>query len=212
MRVTRQSDDTADADRPGGERAEHPVGEIVDRLDALAQEDRVTLADVIDAFGPRSFLPVMMVPALLVVSPLSGIPLFSSACGVTIAFIAGQMVLGRDSLWLPGPLLRRGVEGARARGAVQKLRRVAGWIDAHARNRLGPFMRAPMRKLVQVLCLLCGMAMPFLELVPFSSSILGATVLMMSTALLARDGLFVAVGLGTLSAAVLVPLWALGAI
>ncbi|SFQ37495.1 Uncharacterized conserved protein [Roseivivax halotolerans] len=188
------------------EPSEHPVGEIVDRLDELAGASSVSLADVIDAFGSRSFLPVMMVPALLVVSPLSGIPFFSSACGLTIAFIAAQMVISRDQLWLPDFLTKRQVEGARARQAVAKLRSVAGWLDKHAKNRIGPFVTAPARKWVQIMCMLCGAAMPFLEIVPFSSSILGAAVLFLSTALLARDGLFVIFGLATLSTAIIVPL------
>jgi hypothetical protein len=37
--------------------------------------------------------------------------------------------------------------------------------------------------------------MPFLEVVPFSSSILGFAVLLMATGLLARDGLFALLGL-----------------
>ena len=47
-------------------------------------------------FGESSFLPALMVPSLLVVSPLSGIPLFSSVCGLTIAF--SRMYLGAH--WL----------------------------------------------------------------------------------------------------------------
>ena len=189
-----------------------PVGDIVERLDALTSNDRFTLGGVVETFGQKSFLPVMMVPALLVVSPLSGIPLFSSICGLSIAFIAAQMVLGRDHLWLPDFLMRRAVEGKRAHEAVARLKSVARWLDRHARQRARLFTRRPFRKMLQVLCLLCGAAMPFLELVPFSSSILGATVLLMATALLARDGLFALLGFGTLSAAVLVPLWALGVI
>ena len=192
--------------------AGHPVSDIVDRLDELTGASRVTLEDAVAAFGERSFLPVMMIPALLVVTPLSGIPLFSSACGLTIAFIAAQMVAGRHHLWLPGFLMHRDVEGARAHDAIQKLKRMARWLDDHSRRRFRFFMTRVFRKWVQVMCFLCGAAMPFLEFVPFSSSILGAAVLFLSTALLARDGLFVIFGLITLCAAALAPLWALGVI
>ena len=46
-------------------------------------------------------MPPLMLPALLVVSPLSSIPLFSSACGLIIALISVQMVLHQHKLWLP---------------------------------------------------------------------------------------------------------------
>lgn len=211
MRIERSnSSGQAGPGSPGASAEARPVGEIVDRIDALADAACVSLGDVIEAFGRRSFLPVMMVPALLVVSPLSGIPLFSSACGLSIAFIAAQMVWGRHQLWLPRFLMDRRIEGQKARMATRHLRRLAGWLDRHARSRLGPFMRRPFRKWVQVMCLICGAAMPILEIVPFSSSILGAAVLFLSTALMARDGLFVVFGIATMCTAVMAPLWALG--
>jgi hypothetical protein len=190
-----------------------PVTDIVARLDDTAQgRERVTLRDVVEAFGRRSFLPMLMVPALLVVSPLSGIPLFSSACGITIALIAAQMLWpGRDHLWLPEGLMRRNVSGARARQAVARLGRLAHRLDGLARDRLRWLVAAgPGRWLLETCCLLSGLAMPVLELVPFSSSILGFAVLLMATGLLTRDGLFALLGLGVLVVAPLAPLLLVG--
>lgn len=188
------------------------VHAIVDQLKEVSQRDCIKIRELIKSFGARSFLPVLMLPALLVVSPLSGIPLFSSACGITIAFIAGQMVLGRDHLWLPDILMRQTLNGARARDAVQRLYGVADWLDSHARRRLNLLMRRPGRKTIQMLCLVCGVAMPFLEIVPFSSSVLGAVVLLFGTGLLLHDGLFALLGFITMSAAagiILTALWSL---
>ena len=185
-----------------------PVQDIVARLDDTAKgRVRVTLRDVVEAFGRRSFLPMLMVPALLVVSPLSGIPLFSTVCGLTIALIAGQMLWpGRDHLWLPERLMRRNVSGARARQAVARLGRLAHRLDGLARDRLRWLVTAgPGRRLLETCCLLAGLAMPVFELVPFTSSILGFAVLLMATALLTRDGLFAILGLGVLIGAPLVP-------
>ncbi|MHA3976130.1 exopolysaccharide biosynthesis protein [Halovulum sp. GXIMD14794] len=193
--------------------SDHPVSTIADALEDVFQSDSPTLSDVIEGFGRSSFLPVMIVPAMLVVSPLSGIPLFSSACGLTIAFIAAQMLWpGRDHLWLPDFLTHRPIDGQKARKAMPKIRKAADWMDRHATGHGWRLMRAPVRTLLEMLCLLCGLAMPFLEVVPFSSSILGFTVLMFSTALLTRDALFAGAGLATLGAAVFVPLKVLGAV
>ena len=177
------------------------VNQIVDRLEEVSEQETVSVRATLEAFGGRSFLPILMVPALLVVSPLSGIPLFSSACGIAIAAISGQMVAGRKQLWLPGFLMNYTLEGARANGAVQKLHGVAGWLDHHARDRLHTLLRWPGRKTIQVLCLICGAAMPFLEIVPFSSSVLGAAVLLFATSLLIRDGLFALFGIVAMSSA-----------
>jgi len=198
-----------DSGRPNN----RPVGRITDELDDVVRSGDPRLRDLVEGFGRSSFLPVMVVPALLVVSPLSGIPLFSSACGLTIAFVAAQMLWpGRDHLWLPGFLMDRTIDGDKARKAMPKIRKAASWLDRHATGHGWRLMRRPVRLLLETLCLLCGAAMPFLEVVPFSSSILGFAVLMFATALLTRDALFAGVGLLTVSAAVFVPLKVLGAI
>jgi hypothetical protein len=49
--------------------------------------------------------------------------------------------------------------------------------------------------LPQMLCVLCGLAMPFLELLPFSSSLLGMAVLLISVGFLVRDGVYTLAGL-----------------
>jgi hypothetical protein len=184
------------------------VQDIVARLESTSQGDHVTLGDAIEAFGRRSFLPLLMVPALLVVSPLSGIPFFSSLCGLTIALIAAQMLWpGQDSLWLPDRLMRQHVSGDRARRALTRLGSFARWLDAHARERFAVFVgHRPGRKAIEACCLFAGLAMPVLEIVPFSSSILGASVLLMATGLLTRDGLFAVLGLAVLMAAPALPL------
>ncbi|MBN9885985.1 exopolysaccharide biosynthesis protein [Salipiger abyssi] len=187
-----------------------PVGEIVDRLSLAADRERVPLRALLEVFGESSFLPALMVPALLVVSPLSGIPLFSTVCGLSIAFIAAQMLVSRDHLWLPDILLRQQMDGPVARKALGKLRHVSDWIDAHSRRRFRVLTSAPFRKWLQLLCFLCGAVMPFLELVPFSSSLLGGAVLLLATALLARDGLFALLGSLAICLAIFVPLSVLG--
>lgn len=200
--------------RPGeGSRAaaahgtsDRPVRDVVDRLEACAQADAVALGDLVKAFGTASFVSTMMVPALLVVSPLSGIPLFSSVCGITIAFIAGQMLFNRTHLYLPGAITRRTLPGDKLRAGLMKMRKVADFLDRHTRKgRLRPLVGNGGRILPQLLCVIAGVLMPLLEFVPFSSSILGMAVLAFSIALLTRDGAFVLVGLAIMGGAAAIP-------
>lgn len=188
-----------------GTETAHPVGDVLDRLHDLAGEDSVALRDLVMAFGPASFVSALMVPTLLVISPLSGIPFFSTFCGLTIALIAGQMLFHADHLWLPDFLMNRKVPGPRLRKGVERLGPVAGWIDRHTKARLRIFTSAPLKFLPQLACVVCGASMPFLELLPFSSSILGAAVLCFSISFLARDGLFVLAGGTLMGVAALVP-------
>ncbi len=187
------------------QRERRPVRGIVDRIHDVADRDTVHMHDMVSAFGRSSFLPMMMLPALLVLSPLSGIPFFSTFCGLTITVISAQFLTQRDHLWLPDVLMRQKIQGEKARNAAQKLRKVANWLDDHARDRFKVLVSRPFRPWLGTLCLICGLCMPFLEFVPFSSSILGAAVLCFCTAMLADDGLFVLLGLFIMSLAAMVP-------
>jgi hypothetical protein len=120
------------------------------------------------------------------------------------------MLFKRSHLFLPDVVTRRTVPGDRLRGGLRRMRRVADFLDRHThKGRLGRFVGHGGRILPQSLCMVSGALMPLLEIVPFSSSILGAAVLSFSLALLTRDGVFVLVGLSILTAAGAVPIFVL---
>ncbi|QQA42514.1 exopolysaccharide biosynthesis protein [Pelagovum pacificum] len=187
--------------------SKHPVRDIVERLEAASERDWLSLGDLLEAFGAASFVPGLMIPAILVVSPLSGIPFFSSVCGITIALVALQMILHREHLWLPEVLMRRSIRGWQLGRAMSRIARVADWIDGHSRDRLLFLCTNPGVKIPQALAMICGASMPMLELLPFSSSILGMAVLFFSVSFLARDGFYVIGGMAFMALASLVPVF-----
>lgn len=178
------------------------ISDVIDRLESASETEETSLRDVVSSLGQASFVPVLMAPALAVVSPLSGIPFFSSASGTFIALVAGQLLLGRKHLWLPGWMMRRSVPTDRLKRAVAWARGPARWLDRHTGKRLSMLVRPPMDRLIYLACALCGAAMPLLELVPFSSSLLGAAVALLSLTVLARDGLLALAGFLVIGAAI----------
>ncbi len=182
-----QAGTEAAADR-GGDLSS--VLSVVEAMESAATGETTTMRRAVQALGEASFVPVLMAPALAVVTPLSGIPLFSSLCGILIALVSLQLLVNRSHIWLPDWLLRRKISSRRLREATGKMKAPARWLDTHSRERLGFLVHRPFNWITEVACLLCGASMPFLELVPFSSSILGAAVVLFSMALLVRDGLF----------------------
>jgi hypothetical protein len=171
---------------------------LLDAAQGAAEGDKTSIKDIVQSLGENSLTSNLIFVALAVVSPLSGIPLFSSICGITIALISAQLLIGRDHLWLPPFIMSRQVDSDKLDRAMKTLRRPAGWLDRVTRRRLRLLVHGPVRKLTQLLCMACGMAMPFLEIVPFTSSFLGAVVSLLALGMLARDGLFTALGLTVL--------------
>lgn len=169
----------------------HPVEDVLDKTDALLEgrKDYLEVAELMDELGVQSIAAVLVAPSLALVSPLSGIPLFSSACGITIALISGQMLMGRRHLWLPDFLSRRTLSAEATQKATRRLRRVAAWLDRKFKKRFQSLLTPPFLRVIQVICLLCGLMMPVLEVLPFTSSILGAVVALLAVSMLTGDGL-----------------------
>lgn len=91
--------------------------EVLQRLASAGDDECVSVSDIVDAIGPRSFGPLLLVPALIVMSPLSGIRGLSTVMGITIALVSGQMLVGRRVAWLP---------------AIQRLYRLSRLRSIHA--------------------------------------------------------------------------------
>ncbi len=178
-----------------------PVGDILDALRRAAGGPTVTVADLQAAMDARAQPVLLLLPALILVSPLSGIPGLSSLGGLTIALLSLQMLANRRTLWLPGAIRRRSLSGPRVVRALARLDRPARFIDRHTVPRAGWLVTFPGRQLALAACALCGLAMPFLELVPFSATTLATVVTILSAALLVRDGVIVALGLLVLALA-----------
>ena len=174
---------------------------FVSRLEALAAKEVVSVEDALHAFGPASFVPMLLAPALVVFSPLSGIPFLPTVCGLLIALTAVQMAAGRSQLWLPGPILRGRIRGARLKGALGPMERVVGFLAVHSRDRLWLLVSPPFDRAACAIAAVAGLTMPFLELLPFTASALGLAVALLGLGFLTRDGLFVLAG-GAVSAAV----------
>ncbi|MGR3780458.1 MAG: exopolysaccharide biosynthesis protein [Albimonas sp.] len=184
-----------------------PIAEVLDRLEEAAQGETVSVDDVMEALGGRSLPALLLAPALVVITPASGIPLLSSVCGISIALIAAAALLARRQAWLPRWIRRRRADAARLRKGIDWMRGPADWVDRRTRPRLAALFRPPLDRLPLALCLLCGLAMPALELVPFTSSLLGLACALLAISVLVRDGLFATLGGAVVLVAAAVPLF-----
>ena len=168
---------------------------VIGQVIHVAQSDHVSLRKVVEQIGGAGFAPVLLLPAVAVATPLSGIPLFSSLMGIVICLVSLQMLTCRRHLWLPAWALRREVRGDVVCKAFQALYPVARWVDRRTDQRLRIVVRRPFIFVPQLICVLSGALMPLLEFVPFSSSVMGVGVALLALGILTRDGLVILFGL-----------------
>ncbi|SLN58032.1 exopolysaccharide biosynthesis protein [Pseudooctadecabacter jejudonensis] len=186
-----------------------PVEAIVENLDELAKSGPVTVGDLAAEFGKKSFSTLILVVSLLLVSPLSGVPLFSSFCGLIICLLASQAAAGRAYVWMPRRIMAAHPPMGRFQAGIHRMRRFARWLDNRTITRLSVLVSPPFSRAVYAVCALAGALLPLMELVPLTSSMIGASVAMIATGLLARDGLLSLIGLIMLPIIFSIPVFAI---
>ena len=175
------------------------VRDVLDCVEETGEvHTRVSVADVVERIGEGAFAPLMLVPALVMISPLTVILGVATACGLVIALIAFQMAIGRERLWLPGFVLRQTVSSRRLDRAVARFAGPARFIDAVTCKRLAVLVDPPFTRLWALLCMALALIVPVFELVPMSATIIASAIALFALAMLARDGLLALCGLGVL--------------
>ena len=183
----------------------HSVGDILDCLDELSEEcDAVSVGRIMDAFGTRTFGPAIMVPALLELTPVGAIPGVPTFLAAVIALVAAQKMFGKRHLWLPGIVSNRTVSGEKLAKGSHKLRGLAAFMDRHFHRRLKFMTRPPFSRIAAGVIVLLCVSVPFLEVLPFASSVPMLAIAGFGLAVLARDGVLMA-------GALLVSIGAMGA-
>lgn len=175
------------------ENSNHLSG-LLDSLDDMVEGKSITLGDIVSAMGERSFATVLLVPALVMVSPLSGIPGSPTVAATLFLLISIQMLIGRDALWLPGFLARVSIPADRFCTALSWLRRPARLVDPVIRRRLTFLADRPASHMAVLCCVAVALTMPPMELLPFAASFASGAVALFATGLMARDGVFVILG------------------
>lgn len=164
--------------------------EMLDRLEfAERDNDQVKVDAMLDIIGRRSFGPLLLLPGLLVLSPLSGVPGVPSLAGLMVLLLSGQLLIGRRHFWMPSWLLNRCVPHRRLQQSMRFMRPVARWIDRLLRPRLTFLVESYSVYFVAVMCALVAITMPPLELMPFAATSAGVAITAFGLALIGRDGL-----------------------
>ena len=163
---------------------------LLDTLAATAEDkDEISIEEVLTAIGPRSFGPILLIPGLIAVSPLSGIPGMPTLVGLMVLLITGQLLIGRSEFWLPELVRRRSASRERFEKALKFIRPVARFIDRLLKPRLRFLTEGAAVYVIAGLCLLVSLITPALELLPFAISIVGGAVTTFGLALISHDGI-----------------------
>jgi hypothetical protein len=170
--------------------APQSLEELLDQMEEAAlDEDQVTIEKMLEGIGRRSFGPLILLPGLLLLSPLSGIPTMPSMIGLMSLLFSGQLLVGREYFWLPQWMLRRKMSHDTFERTILLVRRPARFLDRWTRERLCVLTSPAGIYIAAACCAGIALTMPTMELVPFLSLSAAAALSIFGLALIARDGL-----------------------
>ena len=176
---------------------------------ACGTKKKVTIRDVEEAIGERSFGPLLLIPGLAALTPIGIIPGAPTLLAIVIVLIAGQLVIGRSEFWLPKFLAERSVKGARLKSSLHKVRPAARFLDRILKPRLTFLTGRVGLRVAAGVCLLVALLIPPMELVPFGVAAPATAIVAFGLGFTTRDGLLTLIALIASAASVGLIVWAL---
>jgi|SRR6056297_472258 len=169
---------------------------VIDEIQYLSKDcDSVSLGDILDMVGRRSFGPILLVAGLITVAPLIGdIPGVPTIMAVIVFLVAVQILFQREKLWFPESILNRSLEKDKLQRALEKMKKPAEYIDRILKPRLKTITTGIMVYPAAIICLCISLAMPAMEFIPFSANFAGAALTAFGLSFIARDGLMALFG------------------
>lgn len=176
------------------------LSDVLDHLEESIDGDSVSIDEVVEKLGHKSFAALMLIFSLISTSPASAIPGITATVAVIVAILVVQMILGRKCVWLPEFITRRHMSRSKLCKGIGWLRKPVHFVERYLKARYTFLLHRPWLYLPLVLILGLTVFMPFMEVVPTSGSLASAVIALFAAGLLVRDGGLVVVSLVLLSA------------
>lgn len=178
--------------------------ELIEKItDVVEDQETVTLKTVLDSIGTRSLGPLLLLAGLITLAPIIGdIPGVPTVMALVVLLIAGQLAFHRKHLWLPQWLLKRSVSKSKMQKMLDWSRKPARFVDRYTYPRLTFLVEGWGQRAVALMCIVIALAMPIMEIVPFSANFAGLALASFGLALISRDGALALIALAVIAALV----------
>ncbi len=158
------------------------------RAQAL-EDDRLTVDELLDAFGERAFGPLLFAPAFIAVAPIIGmLPGVSLTMAALMTLFSLQLALGLRRPWAPAPLRRASLPGGAVVRALDAVGPTARLICRVFKPRLQFLARRPWVHLTGLIALLAALLTCIGALVPGLIVPPAVVIILVALALAAQDG------------------------
>ncbi|RUR33033.1 exopolysaccharide biosynthesis protein [Vreelandella nanhaiensis] len=170
--------------------------ELLEKMEQMQHgAPKVSVEDIVDAVGHRSFGPLLLIAGLITLAPVIGdIPGMPTLMALLVLLVSTQLLAGRKTFWLPKWMLNRSVSRKRFDKAIHAMRKPAKWVDGLLGTRFKWMTGYVGIRATALACLLVALAMPPMEFIPFTANGAGLALTLFGLGLVARDGLVLSLG------------------
>lgn len=170
-------------------------------LGGMSPGERISIGAIAQWLGHRSMGSLLLFLALPMVLPIPA-PGISVVFGVPLILISAQLLLGRESLWLPARLGDRTFSRANLEAYIERALPVVHKVERLVRPRFAEWTRGLSLRIVGAMCLVLAVIITLP--VPLGHLVPGAAISVMALGLIEGDGLVLALGMATGGLALLI--------
>lgn len=166
-----------------------PLQSILDHVDDVIGSEQADLKSIIESFGDRAFGPVLLLSGLFMLTPLGAIPMVPAAFGLIVITFSLQLLMRRETPWMPNFLSKVNVSSKRVKQVKSKAQPILSRIDGFIRPRAQWAARGPFQVLAALIAIVLSAAMVPLGAIPFAVCIPGFVLGLLGLGITARDGI-----------------------
>jgi hypothetical protein len=176
------------------------LDQIAEKASHDSTPESLTLREVIDAVGRRTYGPLLLVIGLFTISPVTVVPGLTWLSAALTLVVAGQMALGLRRIWLPSSALAAKLPRNTVIKGAEMARPWAARIDAVLKPRLTFLTQPPFVNLIALMVIGAALITFPLGLIPLAPLAPGLAVVFFGLGMAARDGLWLAFGMAAVAA------------
>jgi hypothetical protein len=168
--------------------------EIVTTAAKAAGEGKVTVGELIDAFGRRAYGTLLFFLGAIMLTPVGAIPGAPLVTTVLVALLMGQSVLRKGAPWLPAWVREAEIDSARLQAGLRRIEPWADRVDRITRPRLTALFEPPMMIGWSIACVAIALSMIPLGLIPFAAAVPSLSLALIGLGMINLDGAAAALG------------------
>lgn len=152
--------------------------------------ERVSVSDILDALGNRSFAALLVFFAAINLLPLP--PGSSAVLGLPLLIVSAQLMVGSRRAWLPAFVATRSLSAEQFRGMLDRLLPRLVQVEQWITPRYWPFWRRQGDRVIGIIAFILSVVVTLP--IPLGNWLPACSIALLGLALSERDGIFFGAG------------------